>query len=41
MLIDIVEKYLDAVAAAETLAEENESLRLELQAVKSAATLTF
>ena len=41
MLIDIIEKYLDAIAAAETLSKEYESLRLELQAVKSAATLPF
>ena len=41
MLIVIVEKYLDAIAAAETLSRENESLRMELQAVKSAATLPF
>ena len=41
MIIDIVEKYLDAIAAAETLLKENESIRRELQAVKSAATLPF
>ena len=39
--IDIVEKYLDAIAVTETLSNENESLRQELQLVKSATTLPF
>ena len=41
MLIDIVEKYLDAITAAEMLSKENESRRLELQLIKSATTLPF